>query len=542
MTAIRDTGARPGRPSSQPTNWAAVLPILVLIGFVQASVLLPGTLSRPLFFWISTGLLLTLPLFFWNRDPRSILPPALIYIASATCLSLAASENSELGLLLFLPIVGVALFGSRFQSGVAVFAVLIGSILITLVADVSITEMARRVGLYFGISLVISIAIITLREPLLRSRKRAKLLLKDAQAINDMARRLAVLTEPASIKRTAAELAATVGSPPGSTWRRGVFLSIDHGQAIVDSQFDQFDGTGPAIDVGWPSPHDPLVERALRTGAVASGPVLNPGGASEMQPASKDHGITHATWIPIAPEGEVQGMLGVATQREPVPDTSVDQLVGLGHLVELALSNWAAHEKLEEVATREDRRRIARELHDGLAQELAFISSKTTSSTLAGGTPEAIQQLADAADRALDEARRAVVILSEKPESLHVSVSQTVEDLAARHGMEARLEFSEEIVLSGEITEHLLRIIREAITNAARHGHASTVTVRLAQDCEGTHLLVTDDGQGFDASGRPKPKGFGLTFMEERCASIGGTLDVRSRPGIGTCVEVRLPT
>ena len=69
-----------------------------------------------------------------------------------------------------------------------------------------------------------------------------------------------------------------------------------------------------------------------------------------MQPASKDHGITHATWIPIAPEGEVQGVLGVATQREPVPDTSVDQLIGLGHLVELALSNWAAHEKLEEVA------------------------------------------------------------------------------------------------------------------------------------------------------------------------------------------------
>ena len=542
VTAIRDTGAPAERPSSRPANWAAVLPVLVLIGLVQSSVLLPGTLSRPLFFWISTGLILTLPLFFWNRDPRSILPPALIYIASACCLNIAASGNSELGFLLFLPIVGVALFGSRVESVIAVFAVLIGSIVITLVADVSITEMARRAGLYFGISLVISIAIITLREPLVRSRKRAKLLLKDAQAINDMTRRLAVLTEPASIKRMAAEFAATVGSPPGSTWRRGVFLRIDHGQAIVDSQFDQFDATGPTIDVGWPSPHDPLVEQALRSGAVASGPVLSPEGGSEIEPAPQDHGITFATWVPIAPEGQVQGMLGVASQREPVPDTSVDQLVGLGHLVELALSNWAAHEALEEVATREDRRRIARELHDGLAQELAFISSKTTSSTLGGGTPEAIQQLADAADRALDEARRAVVILSEKPQSLQASISQTVEDLAARHGMDARLDISEEIVLSGEITENLLRMVREAITNAARHGHASTVTVELAQDNEGIHLLVSDDGQGFDANGRPDPKAFGLTFMEERCASIGGTLDVTSRPGIGTSVEVRLPT
>jgi signal transduction histidine kinase len=542
MTAIRNTHERPERRSSTPANWAAVLPILLLIGLVQASVLLPGTLSRPLFFWISTGLLLILPLFFWKHDPRSILPPALIYIASACCLSIAASGKSELGFLLFLPIVGVALFGSRVQSGIAIFAVLIGSIVITLVADVSITEMARRTGLCFGISLVISVAIITLREPLVRSRKRAKVLLKDAQAINDMARRLAMLTEPASIKRTAAELAATVGSPPGSTWRRGVFMRVDHGQAFVDSQFDQFDANELAIDVGWPSANDPLVEQALRSGAVASGPVWHPEIGSETEPAPQDHGITHATWVPIALDGQVQGLLGVASQREPVPETSVDQLVGLGHLVELALSNWAAHEELKEVATREDRRRIARELHDGLAQELAFISSKTTSSTLAGGKPEAIQQLADAADRALDEARRAVVSLSEKAESLQVSISQTVEDLAVRHGMNARLEISEEIVLSGEITENLLRIVREAITNAARHSHASTVTVGLAQDSEGIRLLVSDDGEGFDTNGRPDPKRFGLTFMEERCASIGGTLAVTSRPGIGTCVEVRLPT
>jgi signal transduction histidine kinase len=150
--------------------------------------------------------------------------------------------------------------------------------------------------------------------------------------------------------------------------------------------------------------------------------------------------------------------------------------------------------------------------------------------------------LADAADRALDEARRAVVSLSEKAESLQVSISQTVEDLAVRHGMNARLEISEEIVLSGEITENLLRIVREAITNAARHSHASTVTVGLAQDSEGIRLLLSDDGEGFDTNGRPDPKRFGLTFMEERCASIGGTLAVTSRPGIGTCVEVRLPT
>ena len=181
-----------------------------------------------------------------------------------------------------------------------------------------------------------------------------------------------------------------------------------------------------------------------------------------------------------------------------MPSTSVEQLVSLGHFVELALSNWSAHERLEEAATREDRRRIARELHDGLAQELAFITSKTMSSSLARGSPEVLQQLADAADRALDEARRAIIVLSDVPETLHVSVTQTVEDLAARHGMTARLQVSEDVVLGGDVTENLLRIIREAITNAARHGHASTVTIELAQKGDVLHLQVTDDGRGFD--------------------------------------------
>jgi signal transduction histidine kinase len=536
----RKRGPRSQLSPSEPVSWTKVLPVLLLIGAVQASVLLPGTLVRPVYFWISTGLLLTLPLLFWNRYPRSILAPALIYVASACCLTLAASPNSGLGVLLFLPVVGVALLGTRRQCGITLVAVVIGTVLIALGDGVSSTTVVRRAALFLGIALVISMAIVALREPLVRSRERARLLLKDARAINDMARRLAVLTEPASIKRMAAELAATVGSPPGSTSRRGAFLSIEDGATCVDSQFDQFDDAGSAIDVAWPTPDDPLVEQAIRTREAASGVLIDPV-SPRSSSSGPDHEATYAAWVPIAPQGELQGLLGVATQREPVPETSLDQLVGLGHLVELALSNWSAHEKLEEVATREDRRRIARDLHDGLAQELAFIASKAMSSQLTEGRPQAIRQLADAADRALDEARRAIVILSEAPESLHVAISQTAEDLAARHGMVARLQVSDDIVLSGDVTENLLRIVREAITNAARHGHASTISLTLARDGDVVRLLVSDDGQGFCEEQQRAPRGYGLTFMEERCASIGGSLDLTSRPGDGVRVEVRLP-
>jgi len=519
-----------------------VLPILILIDLVQVSVLLPGSLSRPVFFWISTGLFLSLPVIFWKSHPSSILGPALIYVASACCLTIAANANSGFGLLLFLPIVGVALLGSRTESGITIVAVAIGSVWISLLSDQSVTTTARRAALYVGMSVVISLAIITLRDPLVRSRERAKLLLKDAQAINEMAGRLAVLTDPASIKRRAVELAATVGSLPGSTWRRAAFLRIEDGQVSVDSQFDQMDDSAPAIDIGWPAPRDPIVEQAIRTGAVASGAVVEHVSTSANErTAGDEETVKYATWVPIAPNGELQGLLGVATRREPIPTTSVDQLVSLGHLVELALSNWFAHEQLEELATREDRRRIARELHDGLAQELAFIASKATPSNLAGVAPQTIQQLADAADRALDEARRAIVMLSETPETLRVSIGQTVEELAARHGMTAHLDIYDSIALDGEVTENLLRIVREAITNAARHGQASTVTLRLVQDGDLIQLLIADDGQGFDETGEYESTGFGLTFMEERCALIGGSFEVSSQLGVGTRVEVRLP-
>ena len=472
MPMQRDAGPFPaGKVSPNPPGWSEMLPVVVLLGVIQVSFLLPGSLARPAAFWVSSGLLLSLPILFWNSYPRSILTPALIYIASACCLNVSASENVGLGVLFFLPVVGVALFGSRVQSGITIAAVVIATIIVSLFEPATATGMVRRVGLYAGISLVIAIAIIGLREPLIRSRERAKLLLKDAQAVNDMAGRLAKLTEPSLIKGTAAELAATVGSPPGSAWRRGAFLGLEHGQVSVDAQFDQFEDPETLNGVGWPFPHDPLVEEAIRTGVVTSGPVVVPDGTTGpgIPPASPNPAM-YATWMPLTVNELPCGLLGVASRRGPVPETSIDQLVSLGHLVELALANWSAHEMLGQVATREDRRRIARELHDGLAQELAFIASKTTPTTLAGGTPEVVQQLADAAMRALDEARRAIVVLSEAPETLYVSISQTVEDLTARHGMTAQLDLAQDIVLDGDATENLLRIIREAITNAARHG------------------------------------------------------------------------
>jgi signal transduction histidine kinase len=101
------------------------------------------------------------------------------------------------------------------------------------------------------------------------------------------------------------------------------------------------------------------------------------------------------------------------------------------------------------------------------------------------------------------------------------------------------VDITEGIDVPADVAENLLRIVREAITNSARHSGAQQVTVRLWKD-PSVHLLIADDGKGF-GPGRPPSTGFGLQSMEERAVTIGGQFAVRSAPSIGTEIEVILP-
>jgi signal transduction histidine kinase len=251
-------------------------------------------------------------------------------------------------------------------------------------------------------------------------------------------------------------------------------------------------------------------------------------------------GVTHATWVPVCPDGELHGALAIATQGVPVPAECVERCVALGHLLEIGLANWAAHQKLEQQATAEERRRIARELHDGLAHELAFIASKTRRSDNFQESLD-VRQLADAADRALDEARRAITVLSAaQPQSLSCAVAQTAEDLGERLELAVHLDLAQDIDIAGDVTENLLRILREAMTNAAQHGASRQVHVRLER-ADGLRLVVEDDGCGFDPLDASLSNGFGLMSMRERAESIGGLLNLDSDPARGTRVEVTVP-
>jgi signal transduction histidine kinase len=196
---------------------------------------------------------------------------------------------------------------------------------------------------------------------------------------------------------------------------------------------------------------------------------------------------------------------------------------------------------MSESAVLEERRRMARDLHDGLAQELAYISRVARGPL---DNPARLSQIQASADRALDESRRAIAALTRPlDEPLHVVLTQAVEEVAARSGARALIEFDAQadMALDRERRDALVRVTCEAVSNAARHGHAGTIRIEL-RDAGRAELVVRDDGVGFDPANLDDDgaRGFGIEGMRERIEVLGGTFRIASQRGHGTSVEVTI--
>jgi signal transduction histidine kinase len=192
------------------------------------------------------------------------------------------------------------------------------------------------------------------------------------------------------------------------------------------------------------------------------------------------------------------------------------------------------------VAVFEERRRMARELHDGLAQELAFIRSQTAAMASGMPLPEMVGHVATAAERALEESRRAIETLAGGLSTpLHEAIRTAAEEVAARDGVQVQVDVQPRSI-PPTVAEALVRVVREATGNAVRHGEPRCVTVQLECDNRCLRLTITDDGRGF-APDRVR-HGFGLRSMRERVEALGGWLDVHSEEGMGTTVEAVVPT
>jgi signal transduction histidine kinase len=191
-------------------------------------------------------------------------------------------------------------------------------------------------------------------------------------------------------------------------------------------------------------------------------------------------------------------------------------------------------------AVAEERARVAREIHDGLAQYLFAVS--TSASMLESGADLAttLPRLKEAAAQAQQEARFAVLALSSASGTapFDAALRRYVEFLTADGELDVELEIDGAIRLAPDEQIEVFRIVQEGLGNVRRHAGARRAEVRIGLRGGRRYVAVRDDGTGFD--GVERPAGQGLKNIKSRTAAIGGAFALRSRPGHGTLIVVTL--
>ncbi|CAM3326826.1 sensor histidine kinase [Kibdelosporangium persicum] len=204
-----------------------------------------------------------------------------------------------------------------------------------------------------------------------------------------------------------------------------------------------------------------------------------------------------------------------------------------------------------EAGVLDERQRMAREIHDTLAQELAALIRQLHAANRVREQPEQWQHHMDQvrlmAERGLSEARRSVQAL--RPAQLEKSrLPEAIEELARNwsqaSGVPVRVETTgtPEPMIPG-IEVALFRVVQEALANIANHASAARAGITLSYSDDVVLLDVRDDGAGFDpgATGPGEDGGYGLGTMRQRLLGVGGTLEIESRPGEGTAIGASVP-
>jgi signal transduction histidine kinase len=262
---------------------------------------------------------------------------------------------------------------------------------------------------------------------------------------------------------------------------------------------------------------------------------------------AREVGLHSVAAAPITVDGAVWGLVTVASTDGPLPDQVEDRLAEFTELLGTAIANTQSRTELSASRARivaaadETRRRLERDLHDGIQQRLVSLALKAR--TIETMTPRPASQmqselslLADGLGTALDELReisRGIhpAILSE------AGLGPALKALARRSAVPVEVDLS----LSSRPAEHLqvagYYVASEALTNTAKHAQASVITMRV-HGCDGALTLsIRDDGIG----GADPSRGSGIIGLKDRVEALGGTISVLSPPGHGTTLHVHLP-
>lgn len=263
-------------------------------------------------------------------------------------------------------------------------------------------------------------------------------------------------------------------------------------------------------------------------------------------------GLRYHASVPLYARGRRLGILNVATSDwRQLSDENLRLLYTIGDLLSIAIERAKLYERSAELGAVEERNRIAREIHDTLAQGLAGITVQleTAEALLETGAERepieaSVRHALEQARTSLEDARRSVLELRASPlegRSLAEALADLVASWHETTGIDARVDADHAPrQLPARVEMGLYGIAREALANAGRHAAPSNVHVALGTASNGVRLVIEDDGCGFDPDSVSDGR-FGLLGMRERARLLGGTIHVESAPGTGTRLIIEVP-
>ncbi|HEX8004378.1 MAG TPA: GAF domain-containing sensor histidine kinase [Mycobacteriales bacterium] len=257
-------------------------------------------------------------------------------------------------------------------------------------------------------------------------------------------------------------------------------------------------------------------------------------------------GMASLLVVPVLAQDECNGVVVLESAApHAFPDAEAQ---AVGRLVLAAaprLESSLLFDEIRRIATVEERQRVAREIHDGIAQELVYVGYELDAlgSDLDAKRPtsrDSVRRVREHVTRIISELRLSIFTLRTAPEpgGLGAALGEYVRSVASAAGIAVHLSLSEDATrLPADAEAELLRIAQEAVSNARKHAGARNLWVTLHVDPPRAYLRVEDDGTGIDGAGR---RGFGLDIMRERAERLGAELRVVPRDPRGTAVEVEV--
>jgi signal transduction histidine kinase len=319
------------------------------------------------------------------------------------------------------------------------------------------------------------------------------------------------------------------------------------------------DGTATVVAASDPGMEIPVGTRLTLEGENVASLVRRTGRAGRMETYEgalgsiatvlREQGLHSSVGAPVVVEGRAWGLIAAAwRQRKPVSSDTEGRIAQFTELVATALANADSSAQLTAsrarvVAAADDaRRRIERDLHDGVQQRLVSLGLElgNAEATLPGGLPELhsqLQHVVAGLNGAFEELRG--ISRGIHPAILSMGgLTPALKTLARRSPVHVELDLKDAVRLPERLEVAAYYIVAEALTNVAKHAQASVVHVELtAEDPTTVELAIQDDGVG----GADPDRGSGLIGLADRVEAMGGTIRITSQPGAGTSLSVTLP-